>query len=408
VKVVGVCSVKGGTGKTLCSINLAYYLQKISNKPVGLIDSDIDSSNFGEFVSNAPPVEVTEDKKFKLSEWNGIKVWSMSLLTEKWRPISLTGDRYAAILNDVVHYSNWDDVEYLVVDLPAGAMDTFRGMVYIFAEELVGDVIVIQPAFEDNARRAIKLHEVNDIPIVGLIENMSYFICPYHKQPKEFHIFGDSIGEKLAEEFGIDFFGKIPLLPDLQERIKKGNPVLEDYGEVFERAAKKVIETPMEKVGIVKKLKRKLVKVTRDTVIKILAYMFRKINEEMEIPHYERYQEGRTLKLYILNDTRTKALANWTLRLKGDKLVFVKNPKKVDFRVDTTFRTLARILLGKRKTRDGRVIPYDVLDAWLNQDLEIYGQWATQRAFDLVKNVFFDENVRRAVSEKFKFLEKYI
>jgi Mrp family chromosome partitioning ATPase len=408
LKVVGVYSGKGGTGKSLVSVNLAYHLKEISRGRVGLLDADVDSSNLASFIGRIGEIRVADDKKFELLDWNGIKVWSLSFVTDPERPVSLTGDKYAEILNDVVHHSKWGDLDYLVIDLPSGSADSWRSMVYVFAENLVGDVVVVQPAFPHNARRALNLHVVNDVPVVGIIENMSYFVCPEHQEPKKYYPFGRGMAKELAEEYGVPFLGEIPIIPDLQERLQKGNPIIE-YKEPFEAAAKIIIETPREKVGIIKKVKEKVAEVTRDYAVKVLAFMVTKIGKEVPIPRKFIPDEDKVCDLVVTDDARTKVLTRWHLRMKSDgRIVFVKNPPRVDFEVELPFRTLARVVMGRKRLKSGKIIPYDAETAWFNGELEIYGEGATPRAFSLIKEVLLNEEVLEAARKQFGFLEKFI
>lgn len=396
-------------GKSLCAVNLAYHLKEITGRSIGLIDADVDSSNLAEFIGPIGTIEVTPDKRFKLLEWNGIKVWSMSLVTEKWRPISLTGDKYAAILNDVVHYSDLD-VDYLVIDFPAGAMDVFRGAIYIFAESFIGDVVVIQPAFIDNARRVLKLHQVNEVPVIGLIENMSYLLCS--KCGETYHVFGESIGGSLAKEFGMEFLGSIPLIPDLHERLVKGDPVLKgDHSAPFKRAAEIIKDLPEEKVGLVKRIKEVVVDLVKPEVERIFAFIISTVNKEIGLPPDAKFDEKSTVDLVVLDSKRRKVITRWHLGVRDRKLCYIKSPTRVDFELETTFRTLARVIMGKRKTREGKIIDYDGWDAWLNNDFEIVarqGGAVTQRSVSVLRDVFFNPKVMSMARERFKSLEKYI
>jgi len=281
-------------------------------------------------------------------------------------------------------------------------------MIYIYAQSVIGDIIVIQPAFPHNARRALNLHVTNDVPIIGLIENMSYFVCPHHKKPKEYKIFGESVGEELAKEFNIPFLGRIPLIPNLQRKLKKGDPILK-VTQPFEKAVDIIVKTPPEKVGIVRKVKERIAKITRDQAVKVLAFIVRKIGKEVPIPATFTFDKGVTTDFVIVDETRTKVLTRWRLRAREEGgLTYVKNPKKIDFEIEMPFRTLARIIMGKKKLRSGRVIPYDSWDAYLNNDLELLGRGATQRAIDLIRGVLFQEDVMEAARKEFKFLEKWI
>jgi Mrp family chromosome partitioning ATPase len=399
-------SIKGGTGKSLCSVNLAYALSRRGG--TALIDCDIDSSNLAEFIGDIGRIEVTPDKRFKPLEWNGVKVWSISLLAEKWRPISLTGDKYVSILNDVVHYCDWGDVDFMVLDLPSGSHDSWRGAVYLFAESYVGDVVVIQPAFPDNARRVLNLHVKNDVPVVGLIENMSYFVCPDHEEPKVYRIFGESLGEKIAGEYGIPFLGEIPIIPDLQDRIKSGKPILEEYSGVFEKAADIIANIPVEKIGLIRRVKEKVAEATRDTVVKILGFMLSKIGTSIKIPEDFRYYEDVLCDFVVLSNDWSEVLCRLHLKPKEGRLVYVKNPKNVDYEVHMPFKTLARVIMGVKKTREGKLIPYDALDAYFNNELEVYGEGSTQRVIDLVRNTLLREDVMSEARRQFPFLERYV
>jgi len=406
-RVIGVCSVKGGVGKTLIAVNLAHHFGKVGK--TGLLDADIDSSNEAEFLGNIGKVDVTRDKQFILPTWNGIKVWSMSLLVEKWRPISMTGDNYAKILNDVVHFSDWGNLDYLIVDLPAGAADSLRGSITIFAERLAGNVIVIQPAFPDNARRVLNLHVVNDIPIIGLIENMSFLRCDCGE---EYHIFGESIGENLAKEFNTTFLGKIPLIPVLHKKLLKQEPIIEPV-EPFKKTVEIVLNLPEEKIGIIGKIKEKAVEASRNLVEDVVATVIGKIYQgEINIPELNRFIHGLTLDFRILDGKREKNLIRWFLAVRDGKLIRILNPKKVDFICETTFRTLARVFIGRKKLKNGKTIPFDAYDAWFNEEIEIVdltGVGSTNRAVDLIKTIFLNREVMDIIRQKFgSTLEKFI
>ena len=408
MKVVGVCSVKGGVGKSLIAVNLAYHLSKIGE--TALIDADIDSSNLAEFIGDIGRIPVTPDKTFIPLEWKGIKVWSMSLVTEKWRPVSLTGDKYVSILKDVYENSEWGDLDYLVLDLPSGSHDSWRGAIDLFAYEYAGDIVVVQPAFPDNTRRVLELHRVNDIPIIGVIENMSYFVCPHHKKPKIYKIFGEGVAEKLSEQYGTPFLGKIPIIPDLQERIRLGNPILEEYSHIFRKACEIIREIPEEKVGIVRRIKEKIAEIGTESVMKILSHILVTVNTEIGLPENVYYDERMVASLVIVTPDWRRALARMNIRVKDGKLVYVKKPSKIDFEIHMPFKTLARVVMGKRRLRNGDVIPYDAWDAYLNNDLEVYsptGASIMQRAVDIIRGVLNPEVMERA-REKFPFLEKFI
>jgi len=408
VRTIGVMSVKGGTGKSLMAVNLAYYLKTITGKEVGFIDCDVDSSNTAEFIGDIGRIEVTPDKRFKPLEWNGIKVWSVSLLVEKWRPVSLTGDKYVSILNDVVHYGEWGDPDFMVLDLPSGSHDSWRGAIYLFAESYLGDVVVIQPAFPDNARRVLNLHVKNDVPVVGLIENMAYFVCPEHEKPKVYHIFGEGLGAKIAEEYKVPFLGEIPVIPNLQERIKAGKPILEEHADVFKKAVDIIVNTPVEKIGLLRRVKEKVAEVTRDTVVKILGFMISQIGASIKIPEDFHYEEDVVCDFVILSNDWTEVLCRLHLKPKDGRLVYVTNPRKVDYEVHMPFKTLARIVMGVKKTRDGQLIPYDAMDAYFNNELEVYGEGSTTRVVDLVRNTLLREDVMNEARKQFPFLKKYV
>lgn len=396
MKVAIVCSVKGGTGKTLVAVNLAHYLSE--HGKTGLLDCDIDSSNFAEFVKPDGVIGVTDDKRFQLYDWNGVKVWSMSLIAEKWRPVSMTGDRHVQIVDDAIRQSRWD-VDYLVCDMPPGASDIFKTVLLEFAESIVGSVIVIQPAFYDNARRVIRLHQINEIPIVGLIENMSYFVCEHGER---YDVFGESIGERLAKEFGVKFLGRIPLSVEIRRSIERGDPILKgDYAKPVIEAAEEVVKA--KSVGIVEKLKRMVTGLAKREMERVLAFMITKINREFPIRDYQErfgFKEERPFSLVITDEFGSKVLSRICMRIRDGKIKVIENPRSLDYEIVTDFRTLARIVMGRMKTDRGEV-PYDVWDAWLNGQLKIYGTGHTPRAVAVAREILGNQELLGTVREKF-------
>jgi len=414
MKAVMVSSVKGGTGKTLTAVNVAYYLkQKLPDKEIALIDADFDSSNIAEFIgAKGGEIGVTEDveKKFIPYTWNGIKIWSVSMLTNRDRAVSMRGLSHQTLLYDVLTNTRWGKIDYLVIDQPAGASDIFKSTIELLGDNLVGGIIVTLPITEVDCRRVIKLHLLNEIPVLGVIENMAYFVFQVGKGRRKVKVFGDSNIAKVCEEFNVPFVGTIPLAKEIAEGVRQGSPILsEEYNKPILEVVEKIIEA--KPIGLLSKIKRAIVEKVKDVAERVIADFILTVNQTVNIPELQRkynYPGGKTFDLVLLDRKRTKVISRTHFKIENGKLVVVRNPKNIDFELVTNFQTLARIIVGKKKVGDSTYITYDAMDAWLNDDIQIFGEGSTTRLTDVVRNLLNDEVVQRLREKYTKILEKFI
>jgi len=410
LKVVPVSSVKGGTGKTLTAINIAYYLKQKTGKEVALIDLDIDSSNFADFTGvDGVKIEIDQkDKKFIPYIWNGIKVFSMSLLTEKDRAVSMFGLSHQQVLLDVLENTKWGKIDYLVLDMPAGAGDLWKESIDVLRNDLVGGIVVTIPSTIVDARRVIKLHIFNDIPVLGLIENMAYFEEP--ENGKKYYVFGEPIGDLLAKEFNIEYLGPIPLSVEIGQNVRNGKPILSDkYNKPILKAVDKIIVAP--KVPLTTRIREKISDTIKSWFEKLIASFVIETNKTVDISALQKkygFNEKRPFDLVITDDRMEKVISRTHFKVEDGKLLVLKNPKRVDFEIITSFKTLARIFAGKRKLRSGRVIPYDPIDAWLNNEIIVYGKGAVPRGVYAVRYLFSEEVVSNLREKYGKMLERFI
>ena len=402
VKVCAVCAVKGGVGKTLISLNLA---RRLSNKgKVALIDCDVDNSNFATFTGCSDQIEITPDKKYKPYDWDGIKVFSISLLAGKDKGISMTGDRYAQILDDAVNRSEWGDLDYIVLDLPAGSGDIFKIAMYEFVDNLVGNVIVSQPSMEDATKRTLNLHRYLDIPVIGLIENMSYFECTRHKTPIKYYLFGESHAEELAKQFDVDFLGRIPLSEKISKNIAQAKPFIPDeYAKPIDRAIDKIVKSPIAKTSLAEKIKQPFLSKVKAELQKVLIALLLRIKKDFNVDEIRR-QKGFTHEkpflLVITDETGRKELVRLPMKLTAEGFKVIKRPKGIDFEIITDYKTIARAIMGTRRV-GGKLVPFRAEDAWFMGDVRVYGAGHSTYAIDALRKVFSDESLMNAIREKY-------
>lgn len=410
-KACAVCAVKGGVGKTLISINVAKRLSEMEQK-VGLIDCDLDNSNFAQFTNTDAVIEVDPRKGFKPYNWlDNIQVFSMSLIAGREKSVSMTGDRYAQMIDDIVSKSMWD-CDYFILDLPSGSGDIFQVVMEIFADKLAGNIIVTQPAMVDASKRVINLHKYFDIPILGLIENMSHFSCPHHKNPKTFYPFGESVVEDLAKEYGLEVLGTIPLSEDIPKNIKDGKPFLTgDLAIPIESACKKLMEAKVQKTGLLERIRAKITEGIKGQVEKVLAFLIIAINKEVDVGGIKSstgLTEERPFYLVITDETGRKEITSLALRIKGNKLIMLTKPKEVDFEISSSFRTFARMIMGKKKV-GGKIVNCDPMDFWLHGDVKTYGRGYAPRAVHVFRTIFGNEQFMADVRKRYgSLLEKWI
>ncbi|MEM2618749.1 MAG: P-loop NTPase [Candidatus Hadarchaeales archaeon] len=406
---MGVCNVKGGTGKTITSINLAYRLKEMGIR-VGLLDADVDNASFATFV-NAPPsaqIQINE-KRFVPWNWDGIPVFSMSLIAGRERGVSMTGDRYQQILADAVENSVWD-VDCMVVDMPAGSGDVFRAAIEIFAQSYAGSVIVSQPLLVDATRRVLNLHRYFEIPVLGVVENMSYFKCGHNEI---YYPFGQSKLEELCESFGVELLGKIPLTMEIADGVAKGNPIIAGEGaEVIRNVAKRVAEAPVQKIGLLERLKKKIrLEEVKTAMERVLAGLILSISKEFnlgEIRKQKGFTEKRPFLLVVTDESGSKEITRVAMRIEEDGLKVIKNPKEVDFEIASDFKTLARMIMGKKRVGE-KLVDTDPIDFWLAGDVKVYGRGFAPRVVDVIRNVFRDEALMASVREKYgKILSRWL
>lgn len=223
--VIAVASGKGGVGKTTVCVNLAVALA-LSGAKVGLMDGDIYGPNVPLMLGIPPDLrpEVTSDEKISPIEIQGLKVISMGVMVPAETPMVWRGPMLHSAVTQFLQKVDWGELDYLLVDLPPGTGDVQLSLVQTVS--VTGAVIVTTPqevALMD-VRKGIAMFQKTKVPILGVVENMSVFICPHCD--KETPIFSRGGGKRVAEKLGVSYLGEIPIDPRIREGGDRGKPMV--------------------------------------------------------------------------------------------------------------------------------------------------------------------------------------
>ena len=226
--IIAVSSGKGGVGKSTISANLSVALAKLDYK-VGLIDADIYGPSMPimfDLVGESPKaIDVEGKKKMQPLENYDVKMVSMGFFTELNQAIVWRGPMASKALNQLIWDSHWGELDYLIIDLPPGTGDIHLSLVQ--AIPLTGAIVVSTPqdiALAD-ARKGVNMFKMDsiDVPVVGIVENMSYFI-PEDLPNKKYFIFGKNGAKNLAEQLEINLLAQIPIVQSVREASDAGRP----------------------------------------------------------------------------------------------------------------------------------------------------------------------------------------
>jgi len=234
--VIAVGSGKGGVGKSTVAVNLALALHERGGR-IGLVDADVFGPSIPGMLglsSDRPPA-TTPDHKIVPAERHGLQTMSMGLLTGDDRPAILRGPMVGKYLHMFITQVQWAPLDYLVLDLPPGTGDTQLTLAQSFP--LSGAVIVTTPQDVSLriARRGVRMFETVQVPILGVIENMSTFTCPHCGKATD--VFRRGGGERMSRQLGAPFLGSIPLDGDIVTCGDEGRPtVIEKPDSVAARA----------------------------------------------------------------------------------------------------------------------------------------------------------------------------
>ncbi len=220
--VVAVASGKGGVGKSTTAVNLAVALAQMGLR-VGLLDADIYGPSLPRMLGLSRKPEVRGDRMIPLAAW-GLQAMSIGFLVEEETPMIWRGPMVMGALEQMMGQVEWGRLDIMIVDMPPGTGDAQLTMAQRVS--LAGAVIVSTPqdiALID-ARRGVRMFERTQVPVLGLIENMSFFACP--NCGHEAHIFGHGGARAEAGRLGTEFLGEVPLLLDIRTAADAGTPIV--------------------------------------------------------------------------------------------------------------------------------------------------------------------------------------
>ncbi|MEM6521419.1 MAG: Mrp/NBP35 family ATP-binding protein [Cyanobacteria bacterium P01_C01_bin.70] len=226
--IIAVSSGKGGVGKSTVAVNLAVALAQ-TGAQVGLIDADI-------YGPNAPTMLGLEEANVTVQQGpqgevlapafnHGVKMVSMGFLIDRDQPVVWRGPMLNGVIRQFLYQVSWGELDYLVVDLPPGTGDAQLTLAQ--AVPMAGAVIVTTPqnvALSD-ARRGLRMFQQLQVPVIGIVENMSYFIPP-DMPDKQYDIFGSGGGEKASKDLGVPLLGCVPLEMNVREGGDRGVPIV--------------------------------------------------------------------------------------------------------------------------------------------------------------------------------------
>ena len=246
--IIAVASGKGGVGKSTTAVNLALALAA-EGASVGMLDADIYGPSQPTMLGITGRPESKDGKRLEPMEGHGIQAMSIGFLIDVETPMVWRGPMVTQALEQLLNETNWRDVDYLVVDLPPGTGDIQLTLAQ--RVPVTGAVIVTTPqdiALMD-ARKGLKMFEKVNIPILGIVENMSLHICS--KCGHEEHMFGEGGGARMSKDYGVELLGALPLDIRIREQADSGKPtvvadpdgrVAEIYRQIARRVAVKIAE----------------------------------------------------------------------------------------------------------------------------------------------------------------------
>jgi ATP-binding protein involved in chromosome partitioning len=221
--IIAVGSGKGGVGKTTIAVNLAIALSKMGHK-VGLLDGDVYGPNVPLMLGTNEQPRAMSESHISPIEAHGLKVISVGFLNPGDKPLIWRGPMLHSIIRQFLGSVEWGLLDYLIVDLPPGTGDVALSLIQTVP--LTGSVVVSTPsdvALQD-ARKAIEMFRQMKVDIVGVVENMSYFVCPHCKN--EIDIFARGGAEKTAKQFDVPFLGSVELDPEIRRAGDSGTPAV--------------------------------------------------------------------------------------------------------------------------------------------------------------------------------------
>lgn len=248
--MLAVASGKGGVGKSTTAVNLSVALAQ-EGAEVGLMDGDIYGPNVPIMMGVRERPGMSDEGKMVPPERHGVKVISLGLIAREGVPVIWRGPMLAKMVTQFLQDVAWAPLDYLVVDLPPGTGDVQLTLTQ--TAPLEGAVIVTtpQPVALEDVRRGVQMFHTVNVPVLGVVENMSTYICG--KCKTRTGIFGHGGGRRTADLYGIPFLGEVPLDLQVRRAGDAGTPITaaepgSEVGRTYRRVARRVIEA-IEKGG---------------------------------------------------------------------------------------------------------------------------------------------------------------
>lgn len=245
-KIVLVSSAKGGVGKSLVSVNLAYAIKHVhQNLQIGILDADLFGPSLPKMTGLSGQPELNKQNMMLPLVNYGVKCMSMGFLVEEENPVIWRGLMVMSALQKLLRSVNWGELDILVVDMPPGTGDTQLSIVQNIPIDGVLLVTTPQQVAQADVVRGANMYRNLEVPILGLVQNMSYYKCSNCSH--NHHLFGPDSGSKLAQKLDAELVADIPILPELSTCSDDGCPIVvkdpqSDGSQVFLRLGSKVVE----------------------------------------------------------------------------------------------------------------------------------------------------------------------